>query len=437
MQVSLESTSRLGRKMTVELPPERIDPEVEKRLKSMSRRVRVAGFRPGKVPFKIVKQRFGEQVLQEVTDEVLRESFQEAVAQQALRPAGGPRIEPSEPAEGRGLKYTATFEVYPEFELAGVEDLEIKLPVTEITEADVDVMMEKLRKQRSQWVAVERPAQKGDRVTIDFNGLIDGQPFADGHGKDLPVELGSGRMLGDFEDQLIGAEPGDSKKVQVTFPDNHHKQALAGKTAEFDVQVKGVAEAELPALDDEFAKSFGVADGGVEALRKMIRANMEREVDNTIKAWIKAQVMEGLLQRNEVELPETMVAHEIKRLRKQAMENFGQTDESRLSDDLFVEEARRRVKLGLIVGEIVRKHGLKPDGEKVQSALQTLAASYADPQQVINYYRRNPAAMANIEAMVLEDQVVDWVRTRAKTSQQSMTFMELANSSSAQSQALG
>jgi trigger factor len=432
MHVSLESTSNLGRKMTIELPPERIDPEVEKRLKSMSRNVKVAGFRPGKVPLRIVKQRFGKKVLQEVTSEVLRTSFQEAIAQQALRPAGGPRIEPSELGEGRGLKYTATFEVYPEFELASVEDMEVKHPEAEVTDADVNDMMETLRKQRKTWESVDRPAQEGDQIIVDFKGLIDDRPFEGGQGEDLSVELGSGRMLGGFEDQLIGIEPGCDKQLQVTFPSDYPKSELAGKTADFQVRVKSVAEPKLPEVDSEFVKSFGVADGDVEGLRKALKANMARELHQKLSARVKAQVMDGLLHRNEIPLPETMVKHEIARLRSQAMENLGQSDESRFPDDLFIEEARRRVKLGLIMGEIIRKYELKPDSERVQKALQTLASSYKDPQQIIDYYRHNKAAMANVEAMVLEDQVVEWVLARAKATRDVTSFGAVVNSSSSE-----
>jgi trigger factor len=427
MQVSLESTSKLGRKMTVEVPPERIDPEVEKRLKAMSQRVKVAGFRPGKVPLRIVKQRFGEQVLREVTGEVLRASFQEAVAEKALRPASGPRIESGDSGAGRGLRYTATFEVYPEFELASIEGLEIKRPQVEITEADVGEMLEKLRAQRATWEPVDRPAQKGDQVIIDFTGLIDGESFEGSQGKELSFELGAGRMLSGFEEQLVGTRAGEDKQITIDFPADHHNQAVAGKTATFDVAVKTVSQSKLPPLDEEFAKSLGVSEGSVEALRKAARENMSRELEQKINARIKMQVMDGLLQRNEVELPETMINDEIARLRKQAMQNLGESDASRFKDELFVEEARKRVKRGLIVGEIVRRHEMKPDREKVQHHLQALAANYGDPQQVMDYYHRNPAAMANIEAIVIEDQVVDWVLAQARTIPETMTFAALVN----------
>ncbi|MGH8503830.1 MAG: trigger factor [Gammaproteobacteria bacterium] len=425
MQVSLETTSRLGRKMTVEVPPERIDPEVEKRLKTMTQRVKVAGFRPGKVPLRIVKQRFGDQILREVTEEVLRASFQEAVVQKELRPAGGPRIEPSELGEGRGLKYTAEFEVYPEFELAAVEDMEIKRPEVEITDKDIDEMMQTVREQRKTWDTVERAADKGDQVLVDFKGTIDGAPFEGNEGEDIPIELGAGRMLSGFEDQLLGATPGEHRSVQITFPDDHPNKDVAGKVAEFSVTVKRVAEPKLPALDDGFAQSLGVEEGGVEGLRKAVRANMARELAQKVQARIKTQVMEGLLQRNEVELPDGMVRHEIEHVRSQTMKNMGQADESRLPDDLFLEEARRRVKLGLVVGEIVRRHELKPDSGKVQAALQTLASGYDDPRQVMDYYQRNRSAMANVEAMVMEDQIVEWVMARARTTPEKLSFAEL------------
>jgi trigger factor len=425
MQISLESTSNLGRKMTVEVSPDRIDPEVEKRLKAMSQRVKISGFRPGKVPFRIVKQRFGDQVLREVTGEVLRTSFQEAIAQQSLRPTGGPRLEPSELGEGRGLRYTATFEVYPDFELASVVGMEIKRPQAEVTDAEVDEMIEKLRAQHKIWDAVDRAAQKGDQVVIDFTGSINGQPFKGNEGKDLSFELGAEQMLDGFEDHLIGATAGDTKLIQLSFPDEHQNRALAGKTADFEVKVKQVSQPRLPALDDEFVKSLGIMEGGVDALREAARANMRRELEQKIKARIKTQAMDGLLQRIELELPETMVKEEIARLRKQAMENLGESDERRFTDELFAEEAGKRVKLGLIVGEIVRKHELKPDSKKVQQTLQALAGRAGDPQQMIDYYRQNPAAMANIEALVIEDQVVDWILAQANVVPEPMSFSEL------------
>lgn len=427
MQVSLESTSNLGRKLTVDVPPERIDPEVEKRLKAMSQRVKVAGFRPGKVPFRIVKQRFGDQVLKEVTGEVLRASFQEAVAEKELRPAGGPRIESGDSGEGRGLRYTATFEVYPEFALVGVENLEITRPQAEITEADVDETIEKLRAQRVTWEPIDRAAQKGDQVVIDFQGAIDGESFEGSQGNDLSFELGAGRMLSGFEDQLAGSKAGEDKKVTINFPADHHNKKVAGKTAEFDVKLKTVSEPKLPALDEDFARSFGIMEGSIEELRRTARANMDRELERKIDARTKMQVMDGLLQRNEVELPEIMVRDEVARLRKQAMQNLGETDAGRFTDELFTEEARKRVKLGLIVGEIVRRHEIKPDREKVQQNLQALAATYNDPQQVIDYYQRDRAAMMNIEAIVIEDQVVDWVLSQAKILPETTTFAALMN----------
>jgi len=447
MQVSLETTSGLGRKLTVEIPPERIDPEVEKRLKSMARRVTVAGFRPGKVPMRIVKQRFGDQVLREVTEEVLRDSFQEAIVQKALRPAGGPHIHPGELGAGRGLRYTAEFEVYPEFELAPIEEMEIRRPEVDITDADIDEMVATVREQRKMWEEVERAAGSGDQVLIDFKGSIDGTQFAGGEGQDVAVELGAGRMLSGFEDHLIGVFKGDEKKVRITFPDDHPNQDVAGKAADFNVTVKSVSSAQLPALDDSFAQSLGVTEGNVEGLRKAVRVNMARELDQKIQARLKDQVMGGLVQRNEVELPEGMVKHEIAHARDELMKNMElpknpkhdteQSDKIGLPDELFVEEARRRVKLGLVVGEIVRRHKLKPDQEKVQTALQALASSYDEPQQVIDYYRRNRGTMANVEAMVMEEQIVDWVVARAKATPEKLTFNDLVRPAAPPAQQAG
>lgn len=429
MQVTVETTGTLERKMTVQIPAERIDSEVARRLESMRRRARIDGFRPGKVPLKVIKQRFGKQVLQEVMNEMLQSSYEEAVAQENLRPAGGPQIKPGILEADKGFEYTATFEVYPEFQVTPMDHMEIARPVVTVSEADVDKLIETLRSQRKTWNPVDRPAQGEDQVVIDFEGTIDGHPFKGGHGKDFVLELGSGRMPEGFEDQLLGVRAGAENVVEIVFPQEYRQASVAGKTAKFEVKVKRVAEPVLPAVDDEFVKSFGVKDGGVEAFRNEVRTNMERQVRDKAKAKIKAQVMEALRAHHPIELPEALVQEQLGKLRRQTMASLDQTDESQFPDELFKEGARKRVALGLIVGEIVKTHRFKPEEDEIQETLNNIAASYEDPQQVIQYYRSNRRAMANIEAMVLEDQVVNWVLANANVVDQPSTFDELVNRS--------
>ena len=424
MQVSVETISALGRKMTVQVPAERVESEIDKRLQSLTRTVQLAGFRPGKIPLRVVKQRFGEQVRREVTGEILERSFREAITQEQLKPAGGPRIEPRALGDqDRSLEYTATFEVYPEFEIAPVDTLQIKRPQTEVTDADVDTMIEKLRQQRRTWQAVARVAAQGDRITVDFKGTLAGQPFAGGEGENVAIELGTGRMLAGFEEPLLGTAADDERRFEVTFPQDYFNQELAGQTAHFEVKIKEVAEAHLPEVGTEFARAFGIKDGDVEALRSEVRANMARELKHHQKLWIKNQVMVGLLRLNDIELPQTLVQDETDRLRHQAGEPGRQ---SPLPATLFEDEARRRVGLGLLVGEIIKRNHLKLDQAKVEDILASLAATYEDPQQVVNAYRASREAMINIEAAAMEEQVVEWVLERAQVVNEPMSFAEVA-----------
>lgn len=433
MQVTVESTSDLGRKMTVQVPSERIDSEVENRLRAMAKRAKIHGFRPGKVPLRVVRQRFGKQVLQEVLGELLRSSYQEAIAQQRLRPVGGPEIETESLVAEQGLEYTANFEVYPEFEVAPVEGLEIRRPVVEITDDDVDRVIETLRRQRRRWETVEREAREGDRVRIDFRGTLDGEVFEGGEAEDFLVELGEGRMVQGFEDHLLGLKAGEASDFELTFPQDYPKDTLAGRTVRFQVQVKEVAEPVLPEVDEKLAESYGVKQGGVEAFRQEVRHNMEREAQDKIRTRIKAQVMDGLRGLHDFELPRALVSNEIERLRKSAMETVGATDEGQFPDELFEAEARNRVALGLILGEIIRLQELKPDADRVDQALRRVASSYESPEEVMSYYRASPQLMSSLESVVLEDQVVDWVLARARVVDEPMRFNDLMNEKTAES----
>lgn len=432
MQVSVESTGNIERKMTVTLPAERIDQEVDKRLKSMRGRVRIDGFRPGKVPLTVVKQRYGASVHQEVVGDVLQESFSEAAVQEKLRVAGLPSIDMSSMAMGEPLEYVATFQVYPTFDVADVSGLELTRPTAEISETDIDNMVEIIRKQQMEWNDVERAAADGDKVVVDFEGSLDGELFEGGTAEDFEVELGSGRMLKDFEAALIGMSAGDEKVADVAFPEDYQAENLKGKTAQFKLNVKSVQESALPELNEEFIKQFGVEDGSVETFRSEVKNNMQRELSNALKTRMKQQVMDGLSELHDIELPDALITDEIKHVRDEFAQNMaGQGVDSanaaNLPDDLFKPQAERRVKLGLIVGEVIRQKEMQRDQERVDNMLQTLAASYEDPDALIEYYRNNPQAMQTVEAAVMEEMIVDWVVENAKVTDDPSDFDSIMN----------
>ncbi|AMN46450.1 hypothetical protein ACG33_04905 [Steroidobacter denitrificans] len=427
MQVSVESIGTLERRMEVQVPAARIEQAVDERLQRMSRTVRLKGFRPGKVPVKVVRQQFGQQVRQEVLGDVMQSSFAEAVVQEKLIPAAGPRIEPIDLAGGGGdLKYRAVFEIVPTIELAPAEQLQVERLTAEVTDADVDAMIQNLREQRPNYVSVEREARDTDRVTVDFEGSIDGVAFEGGKGENVPVVLGAGRMIADFEAGLQGVRSGEVKTIEVTFPENYQAADLAGKKAQFALTVKSVEERQLPELDDEFCKSYGIAAGGIERLREEVTDNMKRELTNALAARLKQQVMDGLLAANPLELPKSMVEIQVRDLQLDAGRRMGAQDASQLPPaDGFQEPARRRVALTLLLGEIIRKAELQVDQAKVQERLQELTRQYPDSDQAMQQFRGNPQVLRQLEAMVLEGQVVDWVLERAQVSDKASSFKEL------------
>ena len=424
MQVSVEELGGLERRLTVQLPAARIEQEIEQRLQDLSRRVKLDGFRPGKVPLKVVKRMYGGQVRQEVLGELMQSSFQEAVSGQNLRPAAGPQISPSAAAKG-DFAYAATFEVLPEFELQGFEGIAVERPVAEVSDADIDSMLETLRKQRTVWTPVERPAQTGDRVTVSFEGTIDGVAFPGGKGDDVPVVLGAGGMLPDFENGLIGIAAGEAREIAVSFPEGYHAQELAGRTARFALNAGVVAEPSLPPVDEDFAKAFGVEDGSVEALRAALRDNMTRELGQGIKTRVKKQVMDALLAANPIELPKVLVTEEIDRIAQQAgfpAASAGNAEADKIKEGVFAEEARRRVALGLLISKLVVQEKLTADPARVVEQLTTMASTYQDPNEVMQWYLKNPQAMEGLRALALEDTVVDWVLARASVTEQPSTF---------------
>ena len=426
MQVSVETTSGLERRMTVGIPADRIQNEVNKRLQQTAKRARVDGFRPGKVPMSVIRKRFGASAHQEVIGEVIQSSFYEAVMQEKLNPAGAPSVEPKSMEEGKDFEYIATFEVYPEVALAGFESISVERPESEVTDADVDTMLDTLRKQNTRFEAVERAAENGDQVTIDFVGKIDGEAFQGGTANGTNLVLGSGRMIPGFEEGLVGAKAGDSLTLNVTFPEDYQNLDLAGKAAEFETTVQAVAAPALPELDDEFFAQFGVTEGGLDGFRAEVRKNMERELRQAIKTKVKAQVMDGLLESNTVEVPKALISSEIDRLREQAAQQFGGAnfDVSQLPAELFEEQAKRRVSLGLIVAEVVKQNDIKPDNDRVRAMVEELASAYQEPEQVVNWYYQNEQQLGEIQSVVLEEQVVDTVLQKAQVTDKKVAYEE-------------
>lgn len=428
MQVSLEATGALERRMEVQVPAERVEKAVDERLKSLSRTVRLKGFRPGKVPVNVVRQQFGQQVRQEVLGDVVQSTFQEAVAQQNLTPATGPRIEPISTDQGSDLKYRAVFEVYPQVELNGLDSIEITRPATDVTVADIDAMIENLRQQRPVFSPVERESTDTDRVTIDFVGTIDGQPFEGGEGEKVPVVLGAGRMLADFESGIKGMKAGDQKTIDVKFPENYGAAEVAGKAAQFAITAHKVEEQKLPELDEEFCRSFGVEEGGIEQLRKEVEDNMRRELADAIHSRVKKQVLDALLAANPLEVPKALVDAQVRELQVDAGRRMGAKEVSQLPPpETFLDQARRRVTLGLLINEAIKQGELKVDQERVQDRLEELAQQFPDPEKALQTYRGNPQIRRQIESSVLEDQAIDWIAERAKVTEQPSSFKELMN----------
>ena len=428
MQVSVEQTGALERRMEVSVPKERVEQAVDKRLQQVSRTAKLKGFRPGKVPLKVIQQQFGAQVRQEVVGDLMQSSFAEAVTQQKLSPATGPRIEPIAIAAGEDLKYRAIFEVFPEITLKNVEGLEVARPVAEVTEADIDAMVENLRAQRPKFNAVERESREGDRVTMDFVGLLDGAEFEGSKGNDVAVLLGSGRMLKGFEAGIAGMKAGEERKIDVRYADDYHNKALAGRTASFDVQMKKVEEKSLPDLDDEFCREYGVTEGGIAQMRSEVADNMRRELETNVRARLKQQLLDKLFDANPVEVPKSLVDAQVREMQIESARRMGAKDASQVPPpEPFVEPARRRVALGMLVGELIKTRGITLDRGRVESRLADVAGGYPDPSSVLKAYRQNAEAMRQVENMVLEDQVVDYLLARAKVSDQPATFKEVMN----------
>lgn len=431
MQVSIETTSGLERRLTVGVPAARVDSEVDSRLQKAAQNVRLPGFRPGKVPMKVMRQRFGAGVRQEVLGEVMSRSFQEAVVQEQLRPAGQPSIEPRNLEPGRDLEYVATFEVFPEVEVVAMSGFAVTRPAAEVTDADVDIIIDVFRKQQGSWDEVQRAAATGDQVNIDYTGTRDGEPFEGGSAEGADLELGSGRMIPGFEDGIVGMQAGEEKTLELSFPDDYHNEDLRGAAVQFAVKLNGIKALTPAPLDEELFKLYGVEEGGEEQFRKEVAENMSRELKNAVNNKVKQQVMDAVVEAHKaLEVPRALVAQEIDALRGQMFQQFGGAApegldlKSILPDDMFRDNAERRVKLGLILSEMISKHGLKADPAKVRATIEELAATYQDSEEVVSWYYGNPEQLASVESKVLEDSVVEKLLEDAEITEEACTYQE-------------
>ena len=433
MQVSIQTTSGLERRLTIGVPAERVDSEVSARLKKASGNVRLDGFRPGKVPMKVLRQRFGAGIRQEVLGEVMSQSFGEAVVQENIKPAGQPEIEPKTIEEGKDLEYIATFEVFPEVEVKDFSSVEVEKLTAEVADSDVDNMIETFRKQQATWEVVERAAAKEDQVNIDYAGTKDGEAFEGGSAEGSDLILGSGSMIPGFEDGIVGMKAGEEKVVAVTFPEDYHSEELKGAAVEFKIKVNAVKEQKLAELNEELFSKYGVSEGGEEKFRADVKENMARELTNAAKAKVKNQVMDGIIALYpDMQVPKALAKQEVGVLRSQMMQQFGGMQqnqsldlESLLPDDMFNEQAERRVRLGLILNEVISAEGIKADAEKVKETIEGFAATYEDPQEVINYYYSNQQQLQQVESMVIEDMVVDHILSKAKVTEKASSYDEV------------
>jgi trigger factor len=420
------TTKGLERRLEVAVPGERVSGEVDQRLKRLARTARLKGFRPGKVPFAVVRAQYGSQVHAETINDLMQSTFAEAVSQQRLRPAAGPRIEPITVTPGSELRYAAIFEVLPEVALKPVGSIEVVRPVASVTDEDVDAMLETMRRQRMDYTEVPRPAREGDRVSIDFEGRIDGVVFPGGAGQGLQVTIGAHRILSELEQTLPGMVVGDVRQVPARFPDDYGAPALAGKQAEFELKLVRVEESSLPPIDEAFARAFGVQDGSMAELRAEVRASMERELAEAMRNRVREQLFDALYRDNPLEVPQSMVEEQIAELQAQAMRRQGVQDPALAPPRSSLEAgARRRVALGLLVGEIVRAQNLKLDRARVEQRLDAVLLQYPDPQEARRQFLASRQAMGQIESAALEDQAIDWLLSQARVTEQPSTFRAL------------
>ena len=421
--------SELGRRMTVTVEDANIEQAVQERLKSIRPNVKMAGFRPGKVPMNMVAKTHGPSARREVIDSLVQESMREAFTQEGVNPASPPHID-SMDEKGSNFIYTLNYEVFPEVESVKLDDITLEKTVAEVTDEDVDRMLETLREQRMSWEPLKRGAKEGDGITIDFVGTIDGEEFQGGKGQDVLLELGEGRMLPEFEEQLIGKKADQEVEVTLTFPEDYRAEHLQGKEAKFAVTVKQVAKKKLPKLDKEFAELCGVEDG-IAALKKEVRANMERELKSALKTLNKRKAMDSLAKNNEIALPSAPVEREAQYLVEQAKNNLRNqgvnVEGLPFNPDNFKENAEKRVKLSLLIGKIISDNEIRPEEDRVKEAIDAIAASYEDPEEVVTFYMNNQERLSEIQMTVVEDMVVEWIYDHVKVEESTSTFSDVVN----------
>ena len=428
MQVTVESTGTLERRMRVELPAERIEKEIDSRLKSVGKNVKIKGFRPGKVPPKVVKQRYGAQIRQEVLSDLMQQSYSDAVQQENLNPAGGPQIETEADGEGKGFTYIATFEVMPEVELKGLDKLKIEKPEIEIADSDLDDMIENLRKQKATWTAVERASTNGDRVVVDFDGKLKGEPIEGGQGKEVPVVLGQGQMLPDFEKGLTGIKPGDEKTFKVKFPKDYHAEDLQGQKVDFTIHAHRVEEQTLPPVDDSLAAMFNVKEGGLEQFRKDVSENMRHEADQKVKSQVREQIMEELLAANPIDIPQALKHQEMHSMQHEAMQRLGIEDHDQAPPvEDFAKPAEKRVRLGLLIRQLITDQELRINDDLVRAHVEEMCAGYENADEMVNMYMSTPQVRQQIEPIVLEQVAFDWLLEQGKVKTKKVSFKDFMN----------
>ncbi len=422
MQVSVENTSTLGRRIKVTVPAERVEQEFAARIKRLSGQVKLPGFRPGKVPAKVLERKFGGQVMGEIASDLIQSTFQEAVGQESLRPAGGPKIDPGKPTRGQEFEYTAEFEVYPELKDIGITGVKIQKPICEIGEEDIDTTIETLRKQRTHWTEVAREAKQGDQVVVDFIGKIDGEVFDGGTASDFALELGSGSFIAGFEDGLIGVKAEEKRKLDLTFPADYPGH-LKGKESTFYVTVKAVKEASFPEIDDEFVKTLVVGSGDIETFRKEVRSNLERESRKHLRALLSKRIVNALIENNPMEIPAALIDDEVNRLQQGASDKPATkpTEANR-------EHARRRVATGLLFAEVMASAGIKADAAKVRAQIDDISSEYDDPEEYKKWFYSDPSRLREIEGLALEEMVVEALLEKADVSEHAMSFRDLTSS---------
>lgn len=429
MQVSVETTQGLGRRVTITVPAADIQTAVDSELKKAAKTVRIDGFRKGHVPMSMVKQRYGMSVLNDVLGDLMQRNFINAIIENKVNPVGAPDYKPEQYKEGEDFVYSVEFEVFPEIELKDLESIEVVKPVVTVKDEDVDNMLETLRKQQAEWKDKDGEVAAEDRVTVDFNGSIDGEEFEGGKAEDFVLAMGQGRMIPGFEEGVIGHKAGEEFTIDVTFPEDYHAENLKGKKAQFAINLKKVEERELPELTEEFIKRFGIADGSVDGLRAEVRKNMERELKNAIRTRVKSQVIDGLVKANEVDVPAAAVDSEIEVLQRQAAQRFGGDEKQalQLPRELFEEQAKRRVIVGLLLGEVINSNELKAEDDRVNALIDEMASAYEDPSEVVEFYNKNEQLINNIRNLALEEQAVEKILANAKVTEKETNFTELMN----------